>query len=94
MTEMCELFKDNIKIVKALYERASIDLCAVVENKTSLDEGFDEMSKLNTKLLSYIYPDTYKDITYNVPENNNAENTKLNSNENNDEENKNISIMI
>ena len=78
MTEICELFKDDINIVKALYGRAMIDLCAVLEDKTSLDDGFNEMSKLNTKLLSYIYPDTYKDITYNIPENNEDENTILN----------------
>ena len=43
-----------------------IDLCAVLENKTSDDPGFNELSKLNTKLLSYIYPDNYKEITFNL----------------------------
>jgi len=71
MTEICEVFKDDINIVTALYGRAMIDLCAVLENKSSLNEGFNEMSKLNTKLLSYIYPNTYKDKTYNLPEINN-----------------------
>lgn len=66
MTEMCEVFKNNRHIIKALYGRAMIDLCAVLENKTSDDPGFNEMSKLNTKLLSYIYPDTYKEITFNL----------------------------
>ena len=66
MTEMCEAFKNNRHIIKALYGRAMIDLCAVLENKTSDDPGFNEMSKLNTKLLSYIYPDTYKEITFNL----------------------------
>ena len=70
MTEMAELFKDNIAIIKALYERAMIDICAVMENKTSLDEGFNEMSLLNTKLLSYIYPDTYQEKTYNIKQEN------------------------
>jgi len=78
MTEICEIFKEDINIVKALYSRAMIDMCVIMENKNSLDEGFDEMSKYNTKLLSYIYPDTYKDITYNVPENNESESTILN----------------
>ena len=66
MTEMCEVFKNNRHIIKALYGRAMIDLCAVLENKTSDDLGFNELSKLNTKLLSYIYPDNYKDITFNL----------------------------
>ena len=66
MTEMCEVFKNNRHIIKALYGRAMIDLCAVLENKTSDDPGFNELSKLNTKLLSYIYPDNYKDITFNL----------------------------
>ena len=79
MTEVCEYFKDDINIVKALYGRAMIDLCAIMENKSSLDDGFDEMSKLNTKLLSYIYPDTYQNITYNVDENNDDDFTILNN---------------
>ena len=66
MTEMCEVFKNNRHIIKALYGRAMIDLCAVLENKTSDDPGFNELSKLNTKLLSYIYPDNYKEITFNL----------------------------
>lgn len=66
MTEMCEVFKNNRHIIKALYGRAMIDLCAVLENKTSDDPGFNELSKLNTKLLSYIYPDNYKNITFNL----------------------------
>lgn len=78
MTEICEQFKDDIKIVKALYGRAMIDMCAIMENKNSLNDGFDEMSKFNTKLLSYIYPNEYKNFTYNVHENNKNENTILN----------------
>ena len=66
ITEMCEVFKNNRHIIKALYGRAMIDLCAVLENKTSDDPGFNELSKLNTKLLSYIYPDNYKEITFNL----------------------------
>ena len=79
MTEICERFKDDINIVKALYGRAMIDMCAVMENKSSLNEGFDEMSKFNTKLLSYIYPDTYQEFTYNVSETNDDEMTILNN---------------
>ena len=79
MTEICEKVKDDINIVKALYGRAMIDICAIMENKSSLNEGFDEMSKFNTKLLSYIYPDTYQEFTYNVSETNDNEMTILNN---------------
>ena len=65
MTEICEIFKDNLDIVKALYTRAMIDMCEVMDNKNSLYEGYDEMSEYNTKLLSYIYPETYQNITFN-----------------------------
>ena len=78
MTEVCRSFKEYPNIVKALYDRAMIDICAIMDGKTSIDDGFDEMSKYNTELLSYIYPDTYKDITYNVPEN--THKNKLNNN--------------
>lgn len=66
MTEICEIFKYNKEIVKALYGRAMIDIEVVLCNRSSKDPGFNEMSKLNTKLLSYIYPETYKEITYNI----------------------------
>lgn len=68
ITEVAEVFKHNKSIIKALYNRALIDISSVMEHKTSLDDGFNEMSKYNTKLLSYIYPNTYKDITFNIPE--------------------------
>ena len=64
--ETFEYFKYNVNILKAMYTRAMIDLEAVLNNKSSYDEGFDEMSSYNTKMLSYIYPDTYKDFTYNI----------------------------
>ena len=69
MTETCRAFKDYPEIVKALYSRAMIDICAIMDGKTSLDNGFDEMSKYNTELLSYIYPDSYEELTYNVESN-------------------------
>ena len=69
MTETCRAFKEYPKIVRALYDRAMIDICAIMDGKSSLDPGFDEMSKYNTELLSYIYPDKYKKITYNVKDN-------------------------
>ena len=66
LTELFEIFKDNKTVLKYIYIRALVDLEAVLANKTSLNKGFDEMSALNTKMLSYLYPDTYKDMTFNV----------------------------
>ena len=82
MTEMCEHFKNDKNIVKALYKRAMIDLSAVLLNNSSKDESFNIMSRLNTKLLSYIYPDTYKDITYNI-EDDHIEDDHIEDEENN-----------
>ena len=82
MTEMCEHFKNDKNIVKALYKRAMIDLSAVLLNNSSKDESFNIMSRLNTKLLSYIYPDTYKDITYNI-EDDHIEDDHIKDEENN-----------
>lgn len=70
ITEMMEYFKDYPEILKMMYGRSMIDICAIMEDKTSNDEGFNEMSKLNTKQLSYIYPNTYKDITFNLEDQN------------------------
>jgi len=49
-----------------IYERALIDLTIVLHGHTSNDEGFNEMSQYNTKMLSKLMPDKYKDITYNI----------------------------
>ena len=67
MIEHFERFKDNRNILKAIYIRASLDLKAVLLNgHTSEDPGFNQMSKYNTYMLSYIYPEKYKDYTYNI----------------------------
>ena len=42
-----------------------IDLEALLHGHSEENPGFIEMSKLNTEMLKYIYPDKYKDITYN-----------------------------
>lgn len=68
IASLFERFKDNEEILKAMYFRAMVDLCAVLENHSSENEGFIQMSKLNTKMLSYIYPDTYKDMTFDIEE--------------------------
>lgn len=61
-----EKYKNNRNILLAIYDRALIDLKYMLKDKTSDDEMFDEFSELNTKILSYIYPETYQNFTYNV----------------------------
>ena len=60
-----EDFKDNREILKAFYDRCLVDLRTII-NLDSNSEYFNKMSKLNTKMLSYIYPEDYKNITYNI----------------------------
>ena len=61
-----ERFKDNIKVLKSMYIRAMIDLKFSLNNKTSNDPMFNELSKLNTYMLSYLMPNKYKQLTYNI----------------------------
>lgn len=61
-----EKFKDDPEILKVMYMRAMIDLEAVLNNHSSENEGFNEMSKLNTYMLKFIYPDSWKNKTYNI----------------------------
>ena len=61
-----ERWKDDPDVLKAMYGRAMIDLEAMLNNHSSENEGFNEMSELNTKMLKYIYPDTWKEKVYNV----------------------------
>lgn len=65
LTELAESFKDNIEILKAIYQRALIDIKTIL-NLDSDSLYYREMSKLNTKLLSIIYPDRYEKFTYDV----------------------------
>lgn len=60
------VFKNNRSILKAMYFRSLIDLNAILKNRSSDDEGFNEMSKLNTYMLSFIFPDKYKEFTFNI----------------------------
>ena len=69
-----ERFKQWRSVLIAMYNRAMIDLSIVLENKTSDDPGFNEMSRLNTYMLSYIIPDEYKFVTYNIEDEENDEN--------------------
>ena len=66
IAELFSRFKDDRQLLKAMYTRSMIDLEAILNNKSSECEGFDEMSKLNTYMLKFIYPDKWKDLTYNV----------------------------
>lgn len=66
IAELFPRFKQDRELLKAMYTRSMIDLEALMSNKSSECEGFDAMSKLNTYMLSFIYPDTYKNITYNI----------------------------
>ena len=65
ISELFEDFKDNKDILKAMYDRCLIDLRTMIRVNSDSDY-FKEMSKLNTKMLSYIYPDDYQKRTYNV----------------------------
>ena len=66
IASLFERFKDNVEVLKAMYGRAMIDLTAMLHNHSSNNPGFNEMSKLNTYMLKYIYPEKWKSITYNV----------------------------
>ena len=65
ISELFEDFKDNKDILKAMYDRCLVDLRTMIHVNSDSDY-FKEMSKLNTKMLSYIYPDDYQKRTYNV----------------------------
>ena len=69
-----ERFKQWRSVLLAMYNRSMIDLSIVLENKTSDDPGFNEMSRLNTYMLSYIMPQEYKLLTYNIEDDENDEN--------------------
>jgi len=66
ITELFPLFKDDYPVLKAMYGRAMVDLEAILHNHSSNDEGFNQMSRLNTIMLSYLYPEEYKNMTYNI----------------------------
>lgn len=61
-----ERFKDDYEVLKAMYTRAMVDLDAMLNNHSSENEGFNEMSKLNTYMLKFIYPDSWQDKVYEV----------------------------
>jgi len=66
ISELFPLFKDDMNVLKAMYGRSMVDLEAMLHNHSSNDEGFNEMSRLNTYMLSFIYPKTYKEMTFHI----------------------------
>jgi len=66
ISELFPIFKDDMNVLKAMYTRSMVDLEAMLHNHSSNDEGFNEMSRLNTYMLSFIYPNTYKDMTFHI----------------------------
>lgn len=63
-------FKDNIAVLKAMYNRAMVDIIALCDGHSEENDGFSGMSKLNTEMLRYIYPNNWAQLTFNpdVPE--------------------------
>ena len=43
------------EVIKAMYDRALVDISAVMGGKTSLDDGFNEMSKYNEMFLIKLF---------------------------------------
>ena len=66
IAELFPRFANDYNVLKAMYGRAMVDLEAMLHNHSSNDAGFNEMSKLNTYMLSFLYPNDYKNITYNI----------------------------
>lgn len=61
-----ETWKNDPEVLRAMYGRAMIDLEAMLNNNSSENDGFNEMSLLNTKMLQYIYPDSWKDKVFQI----------------------------
>lgn len=66
IAELFPRFANDYGVLKAMYGRAMVDLEAMLHNHSSNDAGFNEMSKLNTYMLSFLYPNDYKNFTYNI----------------------------
>lgn len=66
IAELFPKFKDDFQLLKAMYTRSMIDIQALLDGHSSENEGFNEMSRLNTLMLSYIYPDKWRDLVFHV----------------------------
>lgn len=78
IAELFPIFKDDIAVLKAMYSRSMVDLEAMLHNHSSNDEGFNEMSRLNTYMLSFIYPKNYKEMTFHIEDEGKEENNENN----------------
>ena len=76
ISELFPIFKDDMSVLKAMYGRSMVDLEAMLHNKSSNNEGFNEMSRLNTYMLSFIYPKTYKEMTFHIEDEGKEEENK------------------
>lgn len=63
-----EQWKNEPEVLKAMYGRAMVDLEVLLHNHSSENAGFNEMSKLNTYMLKYLYPDSWQDKVYEIEE--------------------------
>lgn len=65
-----EDFKDNKAVLKAMYNRAMVDITALCDGHSEENDGFVGMSYLNTSMLRYIYPNDWMRLTFNpdIPE--------------------------
>ena len=90
IAELFPRFKDDYRVLKAMYGRAMVDLEALLHNHSSNDAGFNEMSRLNTYMLQYLYPNNYKEMTYNIDLEQEAEEAKKKEEENGESTSKDI----
>lgn len=66
IAELFPLFKDDLQLLKAMYTRSMIDIEALLNGHSSENKGFNEMSKLNTTMLKYIYPNNWKEKVFHI----------------------------
>lgn len=66
IAELFPRFEKHYEVLKAMYGRAMVDLEAMLHNHSSENEGFNEMSRLNTYMLKYIYPTSWKEKTFHI----------------------------
>ena len=90
IAELFERFKDDYRVLKAMYGRAMVDLEALLHNHSSNDAGFNEMSRLNTYMLQYLYTNNYKEMTYNIDLEQEVEEAKKKEEENGESTSKDI----
>ena len=65
IAELFPRFTHNFQVLKAMYARSMVDIEALLHNHSSNDPGFNQMSRLNTYMLSFLLKN-WKDVTYHV----------------------------